>query len=127
MNTKQDVLRWIRALNRIYGMKVRFRTGTGWGGPLADLPTWTLIFPPNDTFYDRRVVAHEYAHLLREGMAPDRDGLHLQTVAHDQAFENTYREVCLHLGAFATPTEELVKEFQREIDVCIRIIDPKTA
>lgn len=117
MATKQDVLRWIRALNRIYGMRVRFRTGTGWGGPLADLPSdrgspGTLIFPPDDIFYDRRVVAHEYAHIIREGTTPLRDGLHLRNVAHDQQYECAYREVCLHLGVFPTPTPTLMREFR---------------
>lgn len=107
--TKGKLLGCLRKLNKHYKRHVFFRTGyplSKENTPCADLYLQTLFFPPEPIFYDKYILAHEYAHILDNdvdsGHAPKKP-----ETAHDNEFELVYQEVCLVLGVFAISPKEL--------------------
>ena len=93
----------IKKLNLIFNLNVKLRTHPegcqlfGNHGPFADI--WKnkriIVLPRHPVFYNSHVIAHEYAHMFR-------------LLKHDELFEATYRECCLHLGIWPIPTKTLV-------------------
>ena len=113
--TKNMLLRCLRKLNKHYQRKVKFRTsyrGNGADNPCAYPYLQTIFFPPNPNFYDERILAHEYAHLLDNDLGNGRT-IKDPEASHDKEFEAVYQEVCSVLGVFALPTKELMKQLPK--------------
>ena len=113
--TKRDAMLWIKKLNRHYGLKVHFRTGSAYGEryqPCADCRTNSILIPPHRAFYNPRIMAHEYAHLIQ-----NREGLLNHHNPHDKTFTAIYNECCLVLGIFALQTGDLAAQVQEEFKV----------
>lgn len=111
LNKKRLLILWIDQLNKHYGMSVSYQGNRNKpikffmsGNKInagADIPTQTIYIPYQyPAMVDKRVVAHEYAHLMSE---PRQD-------MHDKKFKETYKECCLVLGVFYTPTNEMRRE-----------------
>ena len=106
--SKKEIIRCIQQLNKHYKKSVKFKTGypiDGRNTPCADRRTHILIFPPVEGFYDKHIVAHEYAHILHA------EGIEFMSriQVHGKRWEAWYIEVCLVLGIFAIPPMGLVK------------------
>ena len=95
---------WVKKLNHYYNRDVRLRSTAGRqpvSEPYAN-PALNRIFIPREAaFYDKRLIAHEYAHILT-GECP-------QGQWHNGKFEAYFREACLVLGVFPIPLWALRK------------------
>lgn len=112
--TKGKLIFLLRQLNQYYGRQVKFMTGfplDGHVAPCADIHLNTLIFPPVPLFYNRYILAHEYAHLLHaEGsIIPFSEW-------HNKEFEAAYKKVCINLGLGYIPTMKLAAGIRARFD-----------
>ena len=112
--TRQEIIKGLKLLNKHYKLKVKFKTGyplIGDRTPVADIRRQTLIFPPMLAFYNERILAHEFAHILVcKGHQP------LWGNIHNEEFESSYRECCLVLGIFPIPTKDLNRETEANLE-----------
>jgi len=109
--TRQNVVSWIRKLNRHYGLQIHLRMPNTDHQATADIYCDCIRLAKLEPLYDPRVIAHEYAHFHQYSAGqmpfPDRE--------HTKLFEAIYRECCLVLGVFAIPTKELVQQKWKEV------------
>ena len=117
-------VKWVRKLNRYYGMDVKLRSfdmkeaaekamrrtgGLAWEtvSPRAELVPKRIWLPRTDVVMIPWVVAHEYAHLVQweSGLLDWRN-------PHDKRFQRIYAECCMVLGIAPTFSDEWVGEIQ---------------
>ena len=111
--TKVELIGCLRKLNKHYKRDVHFRTYPRFwkASPCADIHRQTLLFPPRPMFYDKTVLAHEYAHILdNDVQAPKGPATY-----HDNEFQLLYREVCLVLGVSAISTKEFYERCRQQV------------
>lgn len=110
--TRGELIAYLQKLNKHYKHKVKFRTGypcDGQNSPCADIHRQILFFPPKPLFYDKHILAHEYAHIIQA----DDARVYSLRLRHTGAFEAIYRECCLVLGVWPIPTRVLQQQTRR--------------